>query len=362
MIHLTKKNTRIVLLFFFLILLMGTIFFLYDPLNQKETYDSSSIKILFLGDFMIGDSYHGSASHPFKSISSLFESKNDIIVNLETAITDRNQTDNIGKTYLYKINETVLNEMNNRNITMVNLANNHALDYGKEGFEDSINYLNLYNISYFGAGNNESSARRGIVKEYPKETTIGYLGYFEYRSIYDESYQFYAKNDDSGVAILNFTNLRTDISQIKNQTDLVIVSFHIGQNYNPDISQIHQDYAHYAIDCGADAVISHSAHIILPIEWYKNTPIFYSIGNSIFTTPGRFRYVDPIYHHGLGVTFIIENKEITSIELTPFKTNNRETGYTPFFLSNNEIETVFNTILPLNKSYVIVDSSVRIDY
>jgi poly-gamma-glutamate capsule biosynthesis protein CapA/YwtB (metallophosphatase superfamily) len=358
--HQTRRSTKIAIVFFLLIVLVATIYLLNTQLNQEENSESLTT-VLFLGDFMIGDSYNGLVHHPFESISSLFENKDDVIVNLETAVTNRNQTENIGKTYLYKINETVLNEMNNRNITMVNLANNHALDYGKDGFEDTIQFLNLYNISYFGAGENESNARKGIIKEYTDQTTIGYLGYFEYRPIYDETYHFYAENNESGVAILNLTNLHNDILRLKNETDLVIVSFHIGQNYNPDITKVQQDYAHFAIDYGADAVICHSAHIILPIEWYKETPIFYSIGNSIFTTPGRFRDVDPIYHYGLGVTFIIENREIISIELTPFKTNNRETGYTPSFLSKDELKNIFDLIIPADKSYIIVDSSGRID-
>lgn len=329
---------------------------------NQEPKQSSSIKLLFLGDFMIGDYFTGPVDHPFQSITSLFEQQNDIIINLETAITNRNSTENIGKTYLYKINDTVLNEMRNRNISIVNLANNHALDYGKQGFNDTIHSLNTFNISFFGAGKNESNARMGLIKEYPDHTTVGYLGYFEYRSSYEFTYHFYAQQDDSGVAILNQTNLQTDINRMKKESDIVIVSFHIGSNYDPHITTIHRDYAQYAIDYGADAVICHSAHIILPMEFYHDCPIFYSIGNSIFTTPGRFRDVDEVYHHGLGIILTMKEKQINSIELIPFKTDNRETGYQPQFISGNELENVLNLIIPSDINYQILDSSARIDY
>ena len=329
---------------------------------NHETNQPSSIQLLFLGDFMIGDSYNGPVNYPFQSIKSLFEQKNDIIINLETAITNRTTTENSGKSYLYKIDGTVLNEMCNRNITIVNLANNHALDYGKKGFNDTIHSLETNNISFFGAGENESNSRMGMIKEYPDLTTVGYLGYFEYRSLYDYTYHFYATHESSGVAILNQTNLQRDIKRMKNDSDIVIVSFHIGANYNPKITSIHKDYAHLAIDNGADVVICHSAHIILPMEWYNEHPIFYSLGNSIFTTPGRFRDVDEVYHHGLGIILTMKEKQITSIELIPFKTDNRETGYQPQFISGNELENVLNLIIPSDINYQILDSSARIDY
>ena len=353
-----SHHARIYLLIFLFIIIVSA--FVIITQFPQET-NQSSTKLLFLGDFMIGDSYTGPVDYPFESIQSLFKEKDDIIINLETSITNRNTTENLGKTYLYKINETVLNEMIHRNISIVNLANNHALDYGKKGFNDTIYSLNTYNISFFGAGENDSNARMGLIKEYPDHTTIGYLGYFEYRSSYDFSYHFYAKHDDSGVVILNQTNLQTDINRMKNESDIVMVSFHIGENYNPHITTIHKDYAHNAIDYGASAVICHSAHIILPMEFYHGCPIFYSLGNSIFTTPGRFRDVEEVYHHGLGIVFTIEEKQIASMELIPFKTNNREIWYQPQFLSGKKLENVLNLIIPREIPYQIHNSSARID-
>jgi poly-gamma-glutamate synthesis protein (capsule biosynthesis protein) len=338
-----------------------TISYLFYFNQPYEDLNSSKISILFLGDFMIGDSYEGPSSKPFESIKSIFENKSDIIINLETAVTDRNDTPYLDKSYIYKINNSVLLELKKWNVTMVNLANNHALDYGDKGFEDTIFYLSKMNLSYFGAGQNITQARSGIISDYSHNTKIGFLGYFEYRSLYDLEYHFYAKNDKPGVAPLNNENLKNDIIQMKKKSDIVIVSLHIGNNYNTNISKSHQNFCRYAIDAGADAVVCHSAHIVLPIEIYKGKPIFYSIGNSIFTTPGRFRYVDEIYHVGLAVNLIIQNKKIISIEITPFKTNNKVTNYHPSFLNKDETRLLFDTILADTINVNIYDSSVVID-
>lgn len=72
------------------------------------------------------------------------------------------------------------------------MSNNHALDYGKKGFYDTLNDIEQQKLSYFGAGVNETQARGGFIKTYDDQTTIGYLGYFEYRTSYDYYYQFYA--------------------------------------------------------------------------------------------------------------------------------------------------------------------------
>jgi len=328
--------------------------------EHDEQEEPSSVSLLFLGDFMIGDSYHGSPNVPFQQIDSLFENKDDIIINLETAVTNQENEALDDKTYVYTIDPKVLTELTTRNISMVNLANNHAMDYGKKGFEDTLSYLTINNITFFGAGKSLAQARNGIIKTYHSQTTIGYLGYFDYRRSYDEKYHFYATNDKPGVVPMNKSIMQPDIAWMKNKTDLLIVSLHIGDNYETEISRSHQQIARFCIDCGADAVICHSAHIVLPMEIYHQKPIFYSIGNFIFTTPGRFRYVDDIYHVGLGVNLIIQNQRITTIDLIPFKTNNKETEYKPCFLDQNQMTPLFNLIIPAEVNATLYESSARI--
>jgi len=352
------------LLTFSAILISAIITVSYLNITDSNSNSSinSEVSILFLGDFMIGDSYYGTTSKCFQYLKPMFENKNDIIVNLETSVTDIKTPISSYKSYTYKINKSVLEDVIKNNITILNLANNHVLDFGVEGLNDTILNIQNYNLSYFGAGHNETQARLGVVKSYNNSTKIGYLGYFEYRTSYDYNYHFYAKKNIPGIAELSTKNLESDISRIKNDADIVIVSLHIGENYEVDISKEHKDFARYAIDAGADAVICHSAHIILPVEIYKGKPIFYSVGNFIFTTPGRFRDVDELYHVGMGVEFIIKNKKITSLKLTPFKTNNRLTNYQPCFLNRSEIDLLFDMILPSDINKTLVDLSVILDF
>jgi poly-gamma-glutamate synthesis protein (capsule biosynthesis protein) len=311
---------------------------------------------------MIGDSYTGSISEPFKDIKSILENNNDIVVNLETAVTDIEKISNPSKSYNYKIDNSVIEELYKNNIKMCNLANNHVLDFGTKGLNDTLFNLEKHNLSYFGAGYNETLARQGIIQCYNGHTTIGYLGYFEYKHTYDYNYHFYAKENKSGVAELNEQNIKSDIARMKKQTDIVLVSLHIGDNYKIDISDNHREYARLIIDLGADAVICHSAHIVLPVEFYKGKPIFYSIGNFIFTTPGRFEKVHEIYHVGLGVEFVINNNYINEIKLTPFKTNNKITRYKPNFLDESELYLLSDKIIPSDIDTKVVNNSIVLNF
>jgi len=357
-----SSKKRFFLIACFALIVLGILFVFFSlPINEsfKEKSDSS-ISLLFLGDFMIGDSYSGSYEKPFNHLDSMLSGKSEIIINLETSVTTSNVTVNPEKTYVYKMDPTVLETLVNHNITMVNLANNHIMDYGTIGFTDTLKYLHQNQLSFFGAGNNLSEARAGKIRSYTADTIIGFLGYFEYRNSYDMKYNFYANDDEPGVSSINKDQIQSDISLMKNNSDMILVSLHKGGNYETKISKSHQDIARFAIDCGADAVICHSAHIVLPIEFYKQKPIFYSVGNFIFTTPGRFRYVDEVYHAGLGVELIIEDQQLSAIELIAFKTNNRVTNYEPSFLDYNESLVLYDIIIPKNINATINGSTARI--
>ena len=354
------KN-KLIIIFSIVIAVLLLVFLLneIDFLDQDENknYDYS---LLFCGDFMIGDAYYGPYDFPFENLSDIFENQDEIIINLESSITDYDQIEPINKSYLYKMDSDVIAELIKNNITICNLANNHILDYGQIGFNDTISNLSFNNIDYFGAGFNESDSREGLIKQYGK-LRVSYLGYFQDRAIYENDYDFYSSSVKPGVARLNSTNLKSDIPRVKSKSDLVIISFHMGTNYVTEINELTQTYAQYAIDLGADAIIIHSPHIILPIELYKNKPIFYSLGNFIFTTPGRFSEVKDIYGNGLAVEFKIIDKNITNVLITPFKTNNQVINFQPYILDSTKAQEVFNLIIPANVNYRIQGSTANIN-
>lgn len=73
-------------------------------------------------------------TYPMENVREIFQNDDISFINLETAITDRKKPANIKKEYNFASNSNTAKELANSSIDLVNLANNHALDYGQEGF------------------------------------------------------------------------------------------------------------------------------------------------------------------------------------------------------------------------------------
>ena len=76
--------------------------------------------------------------------------------------------------------------------------------------------------------------------------------------------------------------LAEDIAALRERAAVVVASFHWG--LHQEVLQYMKDIAHRAIDAGADLVIGHGPHFSLPIEVYKERPIFYGLGSFSFHT------------------------------------------------------------------------------
>jgi poly-gamma-glutamate synthesis protein (capsule biosynthesis protein) len=76
--------------------------------------------------------------------------------------------------------------------------------------------------------------------------------------------------------------LRDDIARLRKDADIVVASHHWG--LHQDVLEYMTDIAHAAIDAGADVVVGHGPHYSLPVEIYKDRPIFYGLGSFSFHT------------------------------------------------------------------------------
>ena len=81
-----------------------------------------------------------------------------------------------------------------------------------------------------------------------------------------------------------------NIRKAKQQADLVVVSMHWGIHFTEaEVAAYQFEYAHDAIDAGADLILGHHAHILKPIEVYKGKVIFYSLGNFAMEDPNNMQ-------------------------------------------------------------------------
>ena len=112
--------------------------------------------------------------------------------------------------------------------------------------------------------------------------------------------------------------LEEDIPRAARHVDILIVSFHWGEELNPIPRPYQIELGHLAVDLGATVVLGHHPHVPQPIEIYKDAPIFYSLGNYAFgsvslNTP--FSFVAEIRFEGL---------KPVQVKVHPINVNNQE--------------------------------------
>lgn len=232
------------------------------------------MKLLIAGDLVINKAYDV-LNNIDNNIIRLFAQSDHNIVNLEAPITTSEKK--ILKTgpHLKSSREHTLNALNILNVNTVTLANNHIKDYGEEGVLDTIDCCKANKIRTIGAGKNLSDASKIIVLKSP-ESNIAIINIAENEwSSADEN--------SAGANGMNILKDTTKIQQARKENDFVIIIIHGGHEYyNLPSPRMQEQYRFYA-EQGADLVIGHHTHCISGYEVYKGTPIYYSLGNLLFT-------------------------------------------------------------------------------
>lgn len=148
-----------------------------------------------------------------------------------------------------------------QNKFIFNIANNHILNYGQPGFDQTQKFLKEQNVSFF----NSQYANTEFLKKDFNNIKFGFLG-FDLVS--------YPQFDQTKIINL--------IKKYKPQVDWLIVSVHWGNEYQPQAEEWRIKLAHLMVDAGADIIHGHHPHVFQNVEFYHNKPIYYSFGNFIF--------------------------------------------------------------------------------
>lgn len=182
---------------------------------------------------------------------------------------------NVGSIYSFRMDPIVLGALKNAGIDIVSFANNHVGDYSKVAFDETLENLSTAGILYTGAGKDYREASTPKILEV-RGQKIGFLGFTDVGPTW-----LVAKENISGTILATDKNIDSIIQSAKEQVDLLIVSFHFGDEYSP-VNARQERIAKNAIDNGADIIVGHHPHVMQKMDEYKGKPIFYSLGNFIF--------------------------------------------------------------------------------
>ena len=223
-------------------------------------------------EYMVRKQGNDDFKFPFLRIADYLGKADILFGNLESVISDKGVK--VGSIYSFRAEPEAIEGLTYAGFDVLSVANNHVFDYGREAMEDSFKRLKQASIDYVGGGFNEKEVRSGITKEI-KGTKIIFLAYTNLGSKYWE-----ATENRSGIGWLD-KRIKNDIEEAKEKSDLVIVSFHTGEEYQSQPNNEQKYFAHLAIDSGADLIIGHHPHAIQPVEKYEQDWIAYSLGNFV---------------------------------------------------------------------------------
>ncbi|MEG4393247.1 CapA family protein [Microcoleus sp. BROC3] len=259
---------------------------LVPVMQQKQVanpYDPT-VTLMFGGNVNLLDAIGASAGNDYHwAFANMDEYRQaDVaMVNLENPLT--RSTLGSGKKQLnFKADPESVKVLTAGGVDIVNLANNHAMDYEEPGLVETINTLNNAGIQHLGAGRNIKEARRPDIIEV-KGHRIAYLGY------YDTDLHA-ADQGKAGTNPRRNNRVAEDIRALRGQVDWIIVNYHWGVELADYPGDWQIDLARFTIDQGADLVVGHHPHVLQGAEIYKGRPIVYSLGNFIFGGNARSDY------------------------------------------------------------------------
>jgi len=242
--------------------------YLSSEINNQEDKSIEGDKeiIFFTGDIMLdrGAEYYSNKEnniyYPFEKISFLFEESDLVVGNLEGPIV-KNPPYFSDESLKFAFSSEMVKALSRANFNLLSLANNHTLNMGRTGLEETKELLREGNIGFSG---DPVSCDKDF--SFQKNNII-FL-------VFNKSFPFNCSNQEIEKIIKEIRS--------ENLDKFLILIFHWGQEYQEKSSIYQKELAYLSVNAGADLIIGSHPHVVQEIEEYRGKMIFYSLGNFIF--------------------------------------------------------------------------------
>lgn len=268
----------------------------------------------------------------FDGVRPLLRGSDELILNLETVLSHHPGPPIEDKQYPGCDDPDVtVGILRDLGVTAVTLANNHSMDFGPETLLAMIETLRDNGIAVIGAGRNLAEARqpyRIAAVHGDRDRNVYVFSGMRSTRRYAE-YGFFATRHRPGVASTNLDALSREIRDIRaaDAAAIIIVCPHWqGIDYQ-DTGNRHRTWCRAIIDAGADHVIAHGTHKADRIETRRHGTIFYSIGNFVFNSPGRYALKQATPHSLVPRLVLDPDTPAGRFRVDRIVTDNKATGF-----------------------------------
>lgn len=272
---------------------------IFDDNDEAGNYSPEKIRTLVAtGDVMLGRAVNARSvkekkfQWPFEKTADFLKSADLTLVNLESPFLSPCFPTTEGMKFCS--DPAHVDGLKLAGVDVVNLANNHFYDQGEAGAKTTREVLKINSLLASGWGETAFQNVRGL--------TFGFLGYCP------------VCGGQESLEGAGQERLVLEIEAARKSADLLIVSFHWGEEYQSEPGPVQRELGRLAIDSGADLVIGHHPHWVQPVEIYQDKLIVYSLGNFIF---------DQMWSEetktGLVAYFVFLDKKLVDVHFKPVK-------------------------------------------
>jgi poly-gamma-glutamate capsule biosynthesis protein CapA/YwtB (metallophosphatase superfamily) len=222
------------------------------------------------------------AGFPFLNVADELKDADVVFGNLETPLTtcpkkviwdfSKYGWRGTSKLIFLKGSPTAAIGLKSAGFNVVSIANNHILDYGIKGLSDTLAVLHKNGILPVGFGRNTRDAAS------PKLLEVKGVRFAFFACSWACDATFFSP----GVAPIRSRMLKKQVKKAKEISDMVVVSIHLGKEFDESPSLATIRLTRSLIEFGADIVLCHHPHVLQKIETYQKGLIAYSLGNFVF--------------------------------------------------------------------------------
>ena len=287
------------------------------------------------------------------------------IVNLETSVTTSDDAWP-GKRIHYRMHPSNVACLSAAQLDCCVLANNHVLDWGYAGLDETLSTIRDADIATAGAGQNIDAAMRPARFQIPGKPDVLVFGIADASSGVPASWR--AEQERGGVYLLEEVSragadkFGDHIANYRQPGDVVVVSVHWGSNWGYDVPSQQRRFAHRLIDNGAvDVIHGHSSHHARPLEIYRDKLILYGCGDLItdYEGIGGREWFRPWHAPMYFVSIDTNSRRVTRLEIELLqmrrfrltKTDDEDRNW--FVTMLNEAGSDFGTAIEVSGDYLV---------
>ncbi len=264
-----------------------------EPNSLLSQKSDEPISVIFTGDVMLARDVEmrllrEERGYALSAIKDTLKA-DAVVMNFEAAVPESHVQTQFME-MKFSVRTDLISELSLLSPIYLSLANNHSLDYGAVGYDNTVRVLEEAGFKPYGHAVSISTSSLSVIEKNGQRVLMLHI---------------------------NATYGNPDISLIKNivksagPANLTVAYIHWGTEYEPLNDNAQENLAHSLVDNGFDLIVGHHPHVVQNIEKYKDGLIFYSLGNFIFD-----QYWRPEVQEGL-ILKLLGDERGWKVELIP---------------------------------------------